>query len=143
PGPERGTGVEGSSADRRARYRRAADLPATRAPERPLVRVAGPARLRRAQAGDRPRADLRPSPLRGRRRGLTHGEDQRLDVPAPRVEVDEQPGLIEEDLAGAVVADAARVAPAVEDERLVERAALGVVPEAPVDVVLIALPGEH
>src|SRR5437879_4107424 len=143
PGPVRGAGVDGRRADRRARYRRAADLPATRAPERPLVRVAGPARLRRAQAGDRPRADLRPSPLRGRRRGLTHGEDQRLDVPAPRVEVDEQPVLIEEDLEVAVLADVARVAPAVEDELLVERAGLGVEPEVPDDVLLIAVRGEE
>src|SRR3989449_4381914 len=142
----------------RSRHRPRPALPDARAPERPLVRVAGAPRLRGATPGGRPRADLRPSRLRRlrsrrvgclrsrlepRRRRLRHREDHRLDVPALLVEVDEQPVLVEEDLEIAIIADLGRVAPAVEDELLVERAGLRVEPEVADDVLLVAVRGEE
>src|SRR3989449_10288925 len=67
----------------------------------------------------------------------------RLDVPALLVEVDEPPVLVEEDLEIAIIADLGRVAPAVEDELLVERAGLRVEPEVADDVLLVAVRGEE
>ena len=107
------------------------------------------ARLRGAEPGRRARADLRPSPLRRRARRRRLGrwrlgrrEDHGDHAMTVLVEVDEQPFLVEEELLVALLADAGRRTPAVQNEFAVEDLVRGLEPERAHDLLAVARGGQ-